>query len=59
MGIRHACGGSAATEIGFDYTRVALYFCWRAFGDFLTVIEHGDAFGNTHHNAHVMFNEQD
>ena len=38
--------------------RVLLDFMRRAFRDFDAEIQNGDTFGNGHHDAHVMFDEQ-
>src|SRR5258706_15937139 len=55
----HALCCGAASEVSLDHTRITLDLGRRALGDLFTIIKHGDIFGDAHHNAHVMFNEQD
>src|SRR5712691_7374811 len=41
-------------QVGLDHDRVVLHLGGRAFGDLLPEVEHGDAIGDVHHDAHVV-----
>ena len=47
------------SQIGLDDRVIALHRGGHAFGDFLAVVEHGDAIAQPHHQLHVVLDQQD
>src|SRR5579859_1465106 len=45
-------------EIGFDDLRIALNVRGRAFGDLFAEVEHRDAITDSHHQPHIMLDQQ-
>src|SRR5580692_6680411 len=45
-------------EIGLDHERIALDLGRRAFGDFLAEIQYRDAIADPHHQAYIVFDQQ-
>ncbi len=46
-------------EIGIDNVLIFLDLSRRSIGDQFAMIEHSDAVGQVHHDAHVMFDQGD
>ena len=49
---------SLASNIGFDHRRIAADIGWQPLRQLDAVIEHGDLFGDIHHQPHLVFNQQ-
>ena len=45
-------------EISFNDELVVLHLVRCVFGDFLAVIKHSHSIGDTHYDAHVMFDQE-
>src|SRR5436309_347461 len=49
---------TAPSQIGLDHAGIGLHVARRALGDLLAVVEHGDTVGDSHHDAHVVLDEE-
>ena len=57
-GRRPQAASAGAPQVGLDDPRVALDLRRRALGDLLAEVEHGDAVGDAHDQAHVVLDQQ-
>src|SRR5688500_9627320 len=48
----------SGTEIGLDHLGVALHLTGTSVGDLLTVVEDGDPVADSHHDLHVVLDDQ-